>query len=251
VKLHRILLPAAFCFLIQVNDSIADPAQDSIASIDVLTKAAEQGNAMAQYNVGESYRTGSGVTQDYIQAYKWFSLAASAEGGKREEAAKLRDQVAGQLTPSQMLQARQLVMEWKSSHPQIPAVSRGIGTGVGTGRGGGIGSGVGPRIGGESVAGSVPYTVGPDVTAPVQLVHPQPPYTDAARNSRIEGTVVFQCIVRKDGTVDSFKIIKVLGYGLDESAIKTVSSQWRFQPGTFKGNPVDVQTTISVLFKLY
>jgi TonB family protein len=160
------------------------------------------------------------------------------------------------MTPEQMLQARQLVMEWKTAHPSIPAANKGFGYGIGTGIGGGIGAGAGFGVAsgsgrGGSVAGSVPYTVGPGVTAPVQLVHPQPPYTDAARNSRIEGEVVFQCIVRKDGTVDSFKILQVLGYGLDESAVRTVASQWRFRPGAFKGNPVDVQTTISVLFKLY
>jgi TonB family protein len=256
VKLNRLLLPAAVCFLIQGNYSVAKPAQDSMASIDVLTKAAEQGNALAQYNAGESYRTGAGVKQDYVQAYKWFSLAASAEGGKREEAAKLRDQVAGKMTPEQMLQARQLVMEWKTAHTQSPTASYGIGGGIsggiGTGVGSGTGSGVGPGKGRSGIdRGPAPYTVGPDVTAPVALVNPLPAYTEEARKARIEGEVVFQCVVRKDGTVDSFKILRILGYGLDESAVRTVAAKWRFKPGTLKGNPVDVLFNISVPFKMY
>ena len=36
---------------------------------------AEQGNADAQYNLGEMYRNGEGVTQDYNEALKWFLLA--------------------------------------------------------------------------------------------------------------------------------------------------------------------------------
>jgi TonB family protein len=263
VKLRKILLPT-LCFLFQVNYSIADPAQDTIASIDVLMKAAEQGNALAQYNAGESYRSGAGVKQDYVQAYKWFSLAASAEGGKREEAAKLRDQVAGKMTPEQMLQARQLVMEWRSAHPQILATGRGtaagagtgIGGGIGTGRGFGIGTGVGSGTGPGKGGGIVdrsnaPYIVGPDVTAPVALVMPLPAYTEEARKSRIEGEVVLQCIVRKDGSIDSFKILKGLGYGLDESAIQAIASKWRFKQGALKGNPVDVLFNISVPFRLY
>jgi hypothetical protein len=50
--------------------------------------------------------------------------------------------------------------------------------------------------------------------------------------------------------VDSCKIIKALGYGLDESVINTITTTWRFQPGTFQGNPVDVQAMIGVSFKV-
>src|ERR1043165_9947716 len=41
-------------------------------------KAAEQGNAKAQSNLGGMYRFGHGVPQDYVEAYKWFNLAASS-----------------------------------------------------------------------------------------------------------------------------------------------------------------------------
>jgi hypothetical protein len=42
--------------------------------------------------------------------------------------------------------------------------------------------------------------------------------------------------------------MKALGYGLDESVISTITTQWRFQPGTFRGKPVDVQTVFGVSF---
>ena len=68
--------------------------------------------------------------------------------------------------------------------------------------------------------------------------------------SKIEGTVLLQCIVRKDGTVDEVKVLKGLGYGLDESAIETIATKWRFQPGTYKDEPVDVSVNIDVSFRL-
>jgi general secretion pathway protein G len=96
-----------------------------------------------------------------------------------------------------------------------------------------------------------PYIIGNGVKAPAALSQPLPPYTEAARQARIEGIMVLQAIIRKDGTVDSFKIIKGLGYGLDDSAVNTIATKWRFGPGTLNGNPVDVVANIEVSFRLF
>ena len=45
-------------------------------SIDSLIKAAEQGDAEAQNNLGLAYYNGKGVTQDYVEAVKWWRKAA-------------------------------------------------------------------------------------------------------------------------------------------------------------------------------
>jgi TonB family protein len=99
------------------------------------------------------------------------------------------------------------------------------------------------------------YTVGKDagkdVKAPVVMSQPLPVYTDEARKAQAEGVVTLQAIVRKDGSVDSVKVLKGVGYGLDESAIDTIKTKWRFQPGTLNGKSVDVQANIEVAFKLY
>ena len=76
-------------------------------------------------------------------------------------------------------------------------------------------------------------------------------YTEEARKAKVEGLVLIQAIVRKDGSVDSFKIVRGLGYGLDEAAINTIATKWRFRPGTYNGQPVDVQCSIEVSFRLY
>jgi TonB family protein len=96
------------------------------------------------------------------------------------------------------------------------------------------------------------YVVGePSVKAPEVLNQTLPPYTDEARAARVEGIVLIQAIIRKDGTVDSFKTLRGLGFGLDESAINTIATKWRFRPGTFNGEPVDVQANIEVSFRLF
>ncbi len=137
----------------------------------------------------------------------------------------------------------------------------GNGSGVGDGEGPGVGPGKGPGFGPGSNGGSgggpnggmanEVYVVGSGVKPPVPLWQPLPGYTEEARRVRAEGTVLIQVVIRKDGTVDSFRILRGLGYGLDESAIRTISSQWRFRPGTLNGKPVDVQANIEVAFRLY
>jgi TonB family protein len=110
---------------------------------------------------------------------------------------------------------------------------------MGGGSGGGIGSGVGP------------YVVGNGVKPPEILAKPLPNYTEEARKARAEGVVMIEAIIRKDGSVDSFKVLRGLGYGLDESAINTIATKWRFKAGTLNGVPVDVRANIEVTFRLY
>jgi TonB family protein len=86
---------------------------------------------------------------------------------------------------------------------------------------------------------------------PKAIYQPMPSYTDEARLKRIEGLILIQVLVRKDGTVGDAKVLKGLGYGLDESAISTITKVWRFEPGTVNGQPVDIQATVEVSFRLY
>jgi TonB family protein len=247
MKLHGMLLLTALCFCLPANRTTAYSDKDarSPADISVKVKAAEQlesifqsalgsageGDVSEQYFVAELYRTGTGVAQDYVQAYKWLYLSASAQGEPIEKAAKLRDAVGRQMTAEQLAQARQQAMEWQAAHfPPVGDASSGCGTGE-IGRPG-------------------PCMVGGDVKAPIALTQPLPFYTPAAFQAGIEGTVLLQCIVRKDGTADSFRIFQGLGFGLDEAAIYTIAKRWHFQPGTRRSNPVDVTANISVSFTL-
>jgi len=70
---------------------------------------AEQGDALAQYNLGVMYFMGRGVPQDNVQAHMWLNLAA-AQG--HELARKFRDLLAEQMTPTQVADAHWLAREW-------------------------------------------------------------------------------------------------------------------------------------------
>jgi TonB family protein len=96
----------------------------------------------------------------------------------------------------------------------------------------------------------------PAVPAPVVGFAPpsvrervEPDYTDAARAAKIQGTVVLECVIHKDGTVTVNRIIRGIGYGLDENAQATIE-KWRFNPATRDGQPVDMTLTIEVNFNL-
>jgi TonB family protein len=86
---------------------------------------------------------------------------------------------------------------------------------------------------------------------PVAIIKPNPSYTERARNARVSGVVLLECIVRKDGSVNNCRIIRGLGYGLDESAIRTIENEWRCQPGIHKGKAVDVRAFFETQFKIY
>jgi len=93
------------------------------------------------------------------------------------------------------------------------------------------------------------YT-GPAVTMPQLLHQTTPSYTEEAIEAKVQGIVILQAVIRKDGTVDSFKVLRGMGYGMEERAIQEVSKNWRFRPGTREGKPVDVTATIEVQFNL-
>jgi periplasmic protein TonB len=136
----------------------------------------------------------------------------------------------------------------------------GIGTGRGTGIGSGSGSGVGPGSGGGMGGGSGGgigrgtgiYVAGDKgLKNPELVVKPNPPYTEEGRKARAEGVVVLEMVVREDGTVDGFKIVRGLGYGLEEQTIQTIASKWRFKPGTINGVPVPVRVLLDVTFTIH
>jgi hypothetical protein len=78
-------------------------------------KAAEQGIALAQYNLGIMYDRGQGVPRDYVQAHMWLNIAASSfpPGKDRDKTVKNRDIVAKRMTSAQISEAQKLAGEWR------------------------------------------------------------------------------------------------------------------------------------------
>ena len=78
---------------------------DYAAAFKEWRSHAEQGNPYAQYNLGSMYRDGQGVIEDNVTAHMWFNIAAS---NGFEDAAKWRDELAGEMTPVELEKAQDL-----------------------------------------------------------------------------------------------------------------------------------------------
>jgi TPR repeat protein len=76
--------------------------------------AADQGVASAQNNLGLMYANGWGVPQDYVRAHIWFNLSA-AQGD--QNAAETRDRILKRMTPAQIAEAQKLAREWQPKRP--------------------------------------------------------------------------------------------------------------------------------------
>jgi TonB family protein len=94
-----------------------------------------------------------------------------------------------------------------------------------------------------------PIQVGGDVKAPIKEYAPQPQYTEIARKARIQGVVIVQAIIDKQGNVTDVKVLKPLPMGLDKAAADAVA-KWKFKPATLNGKPVDVYYNLTVNFTL-
>jgi len=135
-----------------------------------------------------------------------------------------------------------------------PSAGPGTGFGIGSGDGHGIGAGNGPGFGPGNGGGTGdgPYRVGKGegrASAPIcNTVDPN--YSDDARKAHIQGTVVLDSIVQKDGSIDVSRVLQSLGYGLDDEARK-VLRKWKCDPGKVNGQAVPVQLQIVINFHLY
>jgi len=89
--------------------------QNYAEAVKWYRKAAEQGNAMAQWALGIMHGLGRGVPRDDVQAHAWLNLAVSrlSPGEKRDKAAEARDIVAKRMTPAQISEAQKLAREWR------------------------------------------------------------------------------------------------------------------------------------------
>jgi len=123
----------------------------------------------------------------------------------------------------------------------------GRGTGIGTGTGSGVGEGSGGGFGGG------PYQIGNGVTSPQLIKEVKPNYTGDAMRAKLQGIVEMEAVVLADGSVDPnrIKITRSLDstFGLDQQAVIAVK-QWRFRPGTYKGQPVPVLVNVELTFTL-
>ncbi len=93
--------------------------QDYAQAMKWYRKAAEQSDAGAQNNLSRMYGLGLGVPRDYVEAHKWANLVAAngTDAETRYIATKMQDALASKMTPAQIAEAQKLAREWKPKTP--------------------------------------------------------------------------------------------------------------------------------------
>ena len=75
-------------------------------------------------------------------------------------------------------------------------------------------------------------------------------YPQIARESGIQGRVFVNFVVEPDGSVSNVKVMRGIGGGCDEEAVRVIKTMPKWKPGKQRGKAVRVTYTIPVVFKL-
>ncbi|MFA9213403.1 MAG: energy transducer TonB [Candidatus Methylacidiphilales bacterium] len=78
-----------------------------------------------------------------------------------------------------------------------------------------------------------------------QIVYPK-----LAKENQIEGRVILSFIVEKDGSLTNFEVLKKMGWGCDEEAIRILKLTSKWMPGKMMGKVKRVKFTLPILFRL-
>jgi protein TonB len=144
-----------------------------------------------------------------------------------------------------------IIKEEAEPDPNMMGMQGGVPGGVAGGSMGGVLGGV---IGGAGGAPPPPKPTqtrikqGGAVTAASLINRVQPVYPPLARQTRVSGTVRLHAIISKDGSVQQLEVLQ--GHPLLVQAALDAVRQWRYRPTLLNGEPVEVDTTIDVIFSL-
>ncbi|MEX2574062.1 MAG: TonB family protein [Balneolaceae bacterium] len=89
----------------------------------------------------------------------------------------------------------------------------------------------------------------PELKEALSTVYDRIRYPEEARREGLEGSVFLQFIVNEKGEVEDTEVLRGIGGGADEEAVRVVS-QTQFRPGKMRGRPVRVKMGIGVKFEM-
>ncbi|HXN17087.1 MAG TPA: energy transducer TonB [Candidatus Binatus sp.] len=160
----------------------------------------------------------------------------------------------GQMTAPTVIPKKVSMIKEEELPPDVGAVgvTGGVPGGVPGGQAGGVLGGI---IGGTGAGLPPPpkvtpksIRVGGNVAQANLIRQVTPVYPAIAKTAHISGTVLLHAIIGKDGTVQDLQYIS--GPPLLMKSAMDAVRQWRYKPTLLNGDPVDVDTTISVVFTL-
>ena len=167
----------------------------------------------------------------------------------------------GQLrTPSRIPAKVQMIKEDEAPPPVVTTggVVGGVPGGIPGGQLGGV---IGGIISSSSSLAAVPrlskpvvptlqrVRVSPGVTRGLLIHRVEPKYPPLAQQARIQGDVVLTAIIDKEGNVQHLQLVS--GHPLLAPAAIEAAKQWRYKPFLLNGEPLEVETTVTVNFRLH
>jgi len=93
-----------------------------------------------------------------------------------------------------------------------------------------------------------PIRQGGNVQAANLIYQVNPAYPPLARQTRVQGVVVLEAVISREGWIESLRVIT--GHPLLNQAALDAVKQWKYQPTMLNGEPVEVITTVTVTFSL-
>lgn len=163
----------------------------------------------------------------------------------------------GQLrTPSKIPQKIQMIHE-EEAPPPMPATGAGVIGGIGGVPGGQIGGVIGSIVSSTSSLAAVPkfvpatpqrVRISQGVTKGLLIQKTEPQYPPLARAARVQGEVVLSAIIDSNGQITNLQLVS--GHPMLVPAAISAVKQWRYKPYLLNGQPVEVETTITVIFSL-
>jgi protein TonB len=160
------------------------------------------------------------------------------------------DLVNGQLrTPTKIPKKVEMIKE-EEAPPPMTGVVGGVPGGVPGGQMNGVIGGIisNAPMAVPKVAAPQRVRVSAGVTQGMVLHKVQPTYPPLARTARVQGSVILAAIIGKDGTIQNLHVIS--GHPLLTQAALDAVRQWRYRPYILNGEPVEVDTQVTVNFTL-
>ena len=164
---------------------------------------------------------------------------------------------SGQLrTPTKIPQKVQMIHE-EEAPPPMPTTGAGVIGGIGGVPGGQIGGVIGSIVNSTSNLAAVPKFIPPTpqrvrisqgVTKGLLVQKIEPQYPSLARAARVQGEVVLSAIIDSNGQITNLQLVS--GHPMLVPAAISAVKQWRYKPYLLNGQPVEVETTITVIFSL-
>jgi periplasmic protein TonB len=161
------------------------------------------------------------------------------------------DIVNGELrTPTKIPKKVEMIKEEAAPPPVTAGIVGGVPGGVPGGQLGGVIGGIisSAPVAVPKVATPQRVRVSQGVTQGLRIRYVQPMYPPLARQARIQGAVVLQAEISKSGEIENLRLVS--GHPMLAPAAIEAVKQWRYKPYYLNGEPVEVETQITVNFSL-